>query len=105
MKHAAWLFPFLASLSGCIATQGASRHAEPAVRVQAQSDLDCPQRDIRVVQGIGGKYEARGCGHKAVYNTACDLLRCVVAPEGQDIPWRSRPNHDDPLDPTQDRGR
>ena len=78
--------------AGCFAVNGASPHAIPMVRVQASSDLDCPQKDLRVVQNLGGQFEAFGCGHKATYNTACDGLRCSVAPEGQTVPWRARPD-------------
>lgn len=81
--------------AGCLGTSGASSNAFPVVRVQASSDLDCPQRDIRLIQEFGGRVVAIGCGHKATYNTGCEGLRCVVAPEGQTVPWRDRP------DPTQ----
>lgn len=82
----------LAALPGCFTTHGASSHAIPSVLVQASSDLDCPQREIRVTKEWGGRFEAIGCGHKALYNTACDGLRCTVAPEGQAVPWRARPD-------------
>ena len=80
------------ALAGCFSTNGASSNATPVVRVQAESDLDCPQKDIRIVQRFGGQFEAYGCGHKATYNTACETLRCSVAPEGQTVPWRARPD-------------
>ncbi|APR83582.1 Hypothetical protein A7982_08931 [Minicystis rosea] len=60
------------------------------VRVQASSDLDCPQNEIRIEKEWGGRFKAMGCGHKAFYNTGCDGLRCSVAPEGQAVPWRDR---------------
>jgi hypothetical protein len=82
----------LALLPGCFSTNGASAHAIPMVKVQASSDLDCPQRDLRVVQSLGGQFEVFGCGHKATYTAACEALRCVVAPEGQQVPWRARPD-------------
>jgi len=79
-------------LAGCFSTNGASAHAIPMVRVQASSDLDCPQKDLRVVQNLGGQFEVFGCGHKVTYTAACEALRCVVAPEGQQVPWRARPD-------------
>ena len=79
------------ALLGCFTVNGASSNAAPMVRVQAASDLDCPQSDIRVVQNFGGQVEAIGCGHKATYNTACDGLRCSVAPQGENLPWHARP--------------
>ena len=89
-------FPFAATVAaltaGCFAPNGASPHAIPMVRVQASSDLDCPQKDIRIVRSLGGQFEAIGCGHRASYNTACEGLRCTVAPEGQTVPWRARPD-------------
>jgi hypothetical protein len=91
-------FPYLltATISflaaGCITTSGASKNAFPVVRVQASSDLDCPQSDIRLMQELGGRVTAIGCGHKVTYNTGCEGLRCTVAPEGQAIPWRARPD-------------
>ena len=78
--------------AGCFTVSGASSHAVPSVLVQASGDLDCPQTDIRVVKDWGGRFEAIGCGHKVTYNTACDNLRCVVAPEGQAVPWHARPD-------------
>jgi hypothetical protein len=77
--------------AGCFTTGGASANAIPMVRVQASGDLDCPQKDLRVVKNFGGEFEVFGCGQKATYNTACDGLRCVVAPPGQSVPWAARP--------------
>lgn len=85
--------------AGCFTTSGASKHALPAVKVQASTDLDCPQEQVRVVQKLGGHFEAVGCGQKKQYNTGCEGLRCVVAPEGQAIPWRARPDPSDPANP------
>jgi hypothetical protein len=89
---AAALVALAASSAGCFTTNGASANAMPVVRVQASSDLDCPQKDLRVVQSWGGQFDVVGCGHKATYNTSCEGLRCVVAPEGQTVPWRARPD-------------
>lgn len=82
----------LALLPGCFTTHGASSHAVPTVLVQASTDLDCPQREIRVSKAWGGRFEAIGCGHRVVYNTACDGLRCTVAPSGEAVPWHARPD-------------
>ena len=82
--------PLLAG--GCFVTSGASSAAMPLVRVTASSDLDCPQKDLRIEQSIGGRFTAVGCGHRAVYLTACEGLKCTVAPEGQVVPWRARPD-------------
>ena len=87
------------AVTGCFTTSGASKHALPAVKVQASSDLDCPQEQIHVTQTLGGRWEAIGCGQKKKYNTGCDTLRCVVAPEGQAVPWRARPDPSDPANP------
>ncbi|MFT3773504.1 MAG: hypothetical protein QM820_49640 [Minicystis sp.] len=89
-SFAAVLFTALAT-AGCLTTHGDSQHAIPAVLVQASTDLDCPQKEIRVKRELGGRVAVYGCGHRAVYNTACDLLRCVAAPEGQSVPWHDRP--------------
>jgi hypothetical protein len=84
--------PILALLAaGCFTVSGASSNARPAVMLQASTDLDCPQGDIRVVKEWGGRFEAVGCGHRAIYNTGCDGLRCTAAPEGQVVPWADRP--------------
>jgi hypothetical protein len=77
--------------AGCFTVSGASSNAIPSVKVQASTDLDCPEREIRVSKEWGGRFEVIGCGHRAVYNTACDGLRCVAAPEGKALPWRDRP--------------
>ena len=82
-------------LTGCFAAGGASPHARPMVLVSASGDLDCPQKDIRVSQGVGGKFTAYGCGHSVVYNTACAGIQCSVAPEGESLPWRARPDPGD----------
>jgi len=78
----------------CFAPGGASPHAIPMVRVQAERDLDCPQSEIRIIQQVGGRFKAIGCGRKAVYFGACDNLVCEVQPEDKAIPWHDRP---DPL--------
>ena len=78
--------------TGCFTVSGASEHAIPGVKGRASSDFDCPQSDIRVTKEWGGRFEAIGCGKKAVYNTACEGLKCTLAPEGEAVPWRARPD-------------
>lgn len=82
----------LAALPGCLTVSGASSNAIPAVRVQASSDLDCPQKEIRIIQKMGGQFQAIGCARKALYSTGCEGLRCTVAPAGQITPYRDRPD-------------
>jgi len=66
--------------------------AVPLVRVHAHKDLDCPEKQIHVKREMGGLYRASGCGRTAVYNTACDHLRCTVGLEDEEpAPWRDRP--------------
>jgi hypothetical protein len=77
--------------AGCFTTSGASSQALPMVRLQASSDFDCPQSEIHIDKEWGGRFSARGCGQKAVYNTGCDAQQCVVQPEGKAVPWRDRP--------------
>jgi hypothetical protein len=92
--------------SGCFTVAGASSGAIPAVRLQASTDLDCPQSQVVVTKDLTGHFQAAGCGHKASYNALCNAVgsptmwqadgyRCVAAPEGQVVPWAARP------DPTQ----
>jgi hypothetical protein len=89
---AAAILALLASgACGCFTVNGASGNALPAVKLQASNDLDCPQKSIRVVKEWGGRFEVVGCGHRAVYNTGCDGLRCTAAPLGQVVPWGDRP--------------
>ena len=85
---------FLAAplVAGCFTVSGASSNAIPAVKVQASNDLDCPQSSLHVVKEWGGRFEVVGCGHRAVYNTGCDGLRCTAAPEEQTIPDFARPD-------------
>ncbi|MFO0761885.1 MAG: hypothetical protein U0359_35920 [Byssovorax sp.] len=89
----------LLSVAGCFAPGGASPHARTAVLVQASDDFQCDQAAIRVKQKLGGQFEAFGCGRHAVYNTACEGLKCTVAEEGKAVPWRSRPEPDSPFVP------
>jgi hypothetical protein len=69
-----------------------SSAAVPQVRARAAYELDCPDRDIRVDEEMGGWFKAVGCGRKARYRAACDALSCVVHGEDEpSIPWRDRP--------------
>jgi len=88
------LFLLLVALSSaaCFAVNGASPNAAAALRVQASTDFDCPQRDLTLKQGWGGKYAVEGCGQRATYDTSCDGLHCTAAPLGQVVPWASRPD-------------
>jgi hypothetical protein len=77
-------------LSACFNARGA---AAPLVRVHAESDLDCPGEQIQVVEELGGRYMAVGCGRKVYYRTACDGLNCIVeADANRSIPWKDRPD-------------
>jgi hypothetical protein len=78
--------------SGCLVVSGASSNAIPLVRVHAETDLGCPQKDIRITQEMGGRFLAIGCGHKVTYLTACDGLRCVVNEAGKPVPYHDRPD-------------
>src|SRR5262245_37069023 len=86
--------------SGCsFTTSGASSNAIPMVRLRAETDLSCPGNEIRITQLLGGRFEAVGCGHRAEYLTACEGLQCVVEDQGKAVPWRARPDPDDPTPP------
>jgi hypothetical protein len=82
------------ALPACTTATGA---AEAMVRVHATRDLDCPDDQVLLTEELGGWYKAVGCGRKARYRTACDVLNCEV--RGADeppIPWRDRPPPDAP---------
>jgi hypothetical protein len=81
----------LLALAGCA---GLGRDAAvPLVREHAVKDLDCPDKDVRVVAELGDRYKAIGCGRKAVYRTACVALACEVRPEdAPPIGTRDRPD-------------
>ncbi|WP_437723917.1 hypothetical protein [Sorangium sp. So ce861] len=104
-SRAAVLAPFVALLAGALSpacsVANVPSNAMPMVRARATSDLDCPDKDVRVEEQIGGQFKAVGCGRKAYYRAACEALRCVVSGEGEAaVPWRDRP---EPMDV--DRGR
>lgn len=82
--------------AGCtINSRGA---AEPMVRSRASTDLDCPQKELRLeAMEIGNRYKAIGCGRAKIYKTACQGLQCTVAGDDEpSIPWRDRPGPDEP---------
>jgi hypothetical protein len=85
----------LATSSCTINSRGA---AEPMVRSRASTDLDCPQKDLRLeLLELGNRYKATGCGRTKIYKTACQGLQCKVAADGEpSIPWRDRPDPDEP---------
>jgi hypothetical protein len=86
------LFAIALAAPGCFAVNGASSNATPFVKVQASSDLDCPQSQIRVTKEWGGKFEVVGCGQKVTYDTSCNGIHCTAAPLGQVVPYSSRPD-------------
>lgn len=70
-----------------------SSAATPQVRARAAYELDCPDRDLRVVEETGGWFKVIGCGRKARYLAACDGLSCVVRGEDEPaIPWHAPPD-------------
>lgn len=92
MRSALFLTLGLAVLAtpGCTTNKDA---AVPLVRVHAEKDLKCPSDQITVRSKIGGKYFATGCGRSAVYDSACEGLRCSVSNEDEEAPgWRDRPD-------------
>lgn len=104
LPHSARSAPYLllvigtlgASACGAYGTgyaTGASA-AKPIVLSDASKDLDCPQSDVRVEEKWGGRWEAVGCGRKAMYNAKCDGVSCQVAPDGTAVPWADRPTND-----------
>lgn len=81
--------PLLMTL-GCATNKDA---AVPLVRVRAEKDLKCPPDQITVRSKIGGKYLASGCGRTAIYDSACEGLKCSVSLEDEEAPgWRDRPD-------------
>jgi hypothetical protein len=89
---------------GCFTVNGASSSAIPAVKIQASTDLDCPQSELRVIKDLTGHFHVVGCGRTVEYSALCngsvgspgegrpDGFRCVAAPEGQSVPWAARPD-------------
>lgn len=75
---------------------GAS-NAKPIVYSYAEKDLDCPQKDIRVSEGLGGLFEAVGCGRTTRYRAICEGVKCSVSSDADPLPgWKDRPAPGDP---------
>lgn len=75
---------------------GAS-NAKPIVYSYAERDLDCPQKEIRVTEGLGGLFEAVGCGRTARYRAICEGVKCSVSSDADPLPgWKDRPAPGDP---------
>ena len=92
MRPASRFVPLLLLASSACAGFGADA-ALPLVREHAVRDLDCKDADVRVVEELGGRDKAIGCGRKAVYRTACVALSCEVRPEdAPPIGSRDRPD-------------
>ncbi|WP_437733453.1 hypothetical protein [Sorangium sp. So ce1335] len=101
------LVPLAALVAGALSpactVANVPSNAMPMVRARATSDLDCPDKDVRIEEQLGGQYKAVGCGRKAYYRAACEALRCVVHGEGEAmVPWRDRP---DPAEVDRQRDR
>ncbi len=68
-----------------------AENAKPLVLNDAEVDLKCPAKDIRVVEGWGGRFEAVGCGQKAIYKANCDGVHCVVHKDDEaPVPFKDR---------------
>ncbi|MEZ4302909.1 MAG: hypothetical protein R3B70_48750 [Polyangiaceae bacterium] len=98
--RAGWMWMWAALCAGgpvgcTINSRGA---AEPMVMSRASTDLDCPQKEIRLEPiELGNRYKAIGCGRMKMYRTACVGLQCTVAGDDEPaIPWRDRPGPDEP---------
>jgi hypothetical protein len=71
-----------------------SSQAKPLVVMHAEDDLDCPASDLHVEEEWGGRWEAKGCGRRALYNAKCQGIDCQVLPEDKPVPWADRPEYD-----------
>ena len=87
----------VASALGCgFAYPIGAERARPLVLDDAQRDLDCPAKSIRLLEGLGGTFEAIGCGRTARYKAACEGVRCIVhRADDPIIPSRDRPDMGD----------
>lgn len=94
MRSPAAVLPLvLAALVPAPACGPGTSAATPLVRERAAYELDCPDKDIRVEEQMGGVFKAVGCGRKAMYRAVCDALTCVVHGEDEPaLPWRDRPD-------------
>jgi hypothetical protein len=68
--------------------------AKPLVLMHAEDDLDCSEKDLRLEEEWGGRWEATGCGRSAVYNAKCMGIQCDVVPAGSAVPWADSPTYD-----------
>lgn len=85
----------LSSTSGCgIGYALGSGQAKALVTEHAETDLDCPASDLRVVEGWGGRWEAYGCGRHGTYNAKCMGVKCEVTEGDAAVPWADRPTYD-----------
>lgn len=71
-----------------------SGQAKALVTEHAETDLDCPASDLRVVEGWGGRWEAYGCGRHGTYNAKCMGVKCEVTEGDAAVPWADRPTYD-----------
>ncbi len=91
--HGAALVLLALSAGGCgTGYPIGAEHAKPLVLVDAERDLQCPQRDITAEEQWGGVWKAVGCGRTQMYNANCTGVRCEVrrADEGA-VPIGDRP--------------
>lgn len=80
------------ALGGCVGYPIGAERAKPLVLHDAERDLDCPAKEIRVVEGLGGNFEAVGCGRTAKYKASCDGVNCIVhKDDAPPVPFRDRP--------------
>jgi hypothetical protein len=88
----------LAAAPGCgTGYATGATNAKPMVYSEAERDLDCPQKDIRVTEALGGVFEAVGCGRTARYRAICEGVKCSVSSEADPLPgWKDRPAPGDP---------
>jgi len=68
--------------------------AKPLVLMHAEDDLDCSDKELRLEEGWGGRWEAYGCGRHATYNAKCMGIQCDVVPSNSAVPWADSPTYD-----------
>lgn len=83
---------FLASLACSLFVSGCAASLENLV-ARAQFDLDCPEKDLRVVPLDSKTRGVTGCGKRATYLEVCDLTgwgpmncRWVLNSPGSPVP-------------------
>jgi len=62
------LIGFLIFLSGCISVSG-----EDTVLKRAGYDLDCSEKEIKIIELSPNVYAAEGCGKKETYACKCSF--------------------------------